>query len=538
MNLPQDPPPRFELPLPFWQRVVLTILSAATLSLLSPPLNWHGLHWFAYLPMFLALHPTDVRSNVRLSWLYGAVAMGTLFRWITYPMTDIAGIPLPLALGILALFALVFGATYMVLWPAVHPLRRALGPAWIFVFAALEVSIEWFSMYALLFPYQHGVSQYRFPYVWQLASVTGVWGVSYLLFVANAALAEGVFRWRERKAYPQRTGFGVAALLAAVVLFSTWRYESLSKAIAEAPVLRVAQLQSDKDMVYRMSHGSKEAWTEWMLQTRKVPAGGADLVVWPEGACPFNLNTVGDAAKMIGDEARRGGWEMVVGAGTRVRAVDAELGEERVSVFNSVYFFDKQGEIQDHYSKIVPLPFGEYVPLRNVLPRRWVAEWADMLHIGDFRAGEQAIVFQGSTARIATPICYEAILPRVCRMFDNPTLLVTVTNDAWFGKDLNPYQHAMLAAVRSMELGVPMVRSAYSGVSMIVEPNGDITSETEPFQRVNRVVPVHLASFPTVYAQFGDWFAVLCLIAALYGVNRARRDLFPARWLARLGLQD
>lgn len=528
-------PPRFALPGPLPLRVVAVVLTAALLPVIAPPLNLHWLQWISFAPMMLVLDPQDQRTNVRLSWLYGAVAVGLIFQWITYPMVDIAGIPAVLALAVLLLFALVFGAPYMLLWPTVHPLRRAIGPAWIFVFAALEVVVEWLSMWALLFPYQHGNPQYRFPYTFQLASITGVWGVSYLVFLVNGAIAEAVLRWREREPYPRAIGGAVGAIVALVVVFSSWRYHWVSAAVEESPVIRVAQLQSDRGMEYRMSHSPQEAWSEWMIQTRRVPAGAADLVVWPEGASPFDLNSLPEARDLIAAEARRGGWEMVVGAGTRLRQVDPTIGEERVTVFNSVYFFEKDGDVQGHYDKIVPLPFGEYVPLRGVVPDGWIRAWADMLHIGDFQAGEEAVVFEGEAARIATPICYEAILPRVCRMFREPTLLVNITNDAWFGTDANPYQHAMLAAARSTELGVPLVRVAYTGVSMIVEPDGDISAETEPFARVNRVVPVHTAHVPTVYAAIGDWFPALCLLAAMWGVSRARHDLFPARWLARLG---
>jgi apolipoprotein N-acyltransferase len=521
-------PARFPLPPPRPARLAAVVLSAAALSLVSPPLNLHWLQWFVYVPMFLALDPLDMRSNIRLSWLYGIVGVGLLFRWIVDTIAIFSPIPIPLAAGILLLFAAVFGAQYIALWPAVHPLRRALGPWWVVVFPALEVAIEWVAMQLLLFPYQHGVTQYRNPYVWQLASVTGVWGVSYLVFLVNAALAEAVFRWREHAPFPRPLAAGVGGFVLLVVAGSTWRYGRLTDRLEDAPVLRVAQLQSDKGMEYRLSHGSREAWSEWLGQTRRIPAGAADLVVWPEGACPYDLNSVQDARDLLGAEARRGDWEMVVGAGTRVRTANAELGESRVSVFNSVYFFEKDGEVQGYYNKLVPLPFGEYVPLRGILPDEMIRDWADLLNIGDFQAGEEATVFTGEGARIATPICYEATLPRVCRSFQQPSLLVTVTNDAWFGDTANPHQHAMLAASRAMELGVPMVRSAYTGVSMIVEPTGDISFETEPFALVNRVATVRLASFPTFYAAWGDWFPTLSLLLALFGVARARRHAQPA----------
>jgi len=90
-----------------------------------------------------------------------------------------------------------------------------------------------------------------------------------------------------------------------------------------------------------------------------------------------------------------------------------------------------------------------------------------------------------------------------------------VTNDAWFGDTSGPHLHAMLASARSTELGIPMFRSAYTGVSMVVEPHGKILYETNPFQRVNRIAQVRMASIPTLYRRLGDWFVTLCAAGLL-----------------------
>ncbi|MEQ1567226.1 MAG: apolipoprotein N-acyltransferase [Myxococcota bacterium] len=508
-----------------WHATLATVLAAAALPLLAAPYDLHALHWIVYLPMFWALDPVDVRRNRRLAWLYGTVGVGLLFWWIVHTIVVFSPIPWFGAVPILGLFAAVFGAPYIALWPAVHPLRRVIGPWWVVVFPALEVVIEWVSMKVLLFPYQHGVSQYRFPYTWQLASVTGVWGLSYLVFLVNAALAEVLYRARESRPFPVGPVVGAAAAWVATVAFGAWRYSSVTERVEAAPVLKVAQLQSDKGMEYRMSHSPREAWNEWLAATQQIPPGAVDLVVWPEGASPYDLNeTPGRrnlARELLSEEARRGGHQLVIGGGTRIREADAEMGEARTRVFNSVYVFDRDGTELGHYDKMVPLPFGEYLPLAKYLPRGL----ASGLNIGDFEAGTEPRVFDVGAAHLATPICYEAILPDTCRRFEGATLLVNGTNDAWFGDTASPHQHAMLAASRSIELGVPMIRSAYTGVSMVVEANGDIHDETEPFTAVSRPVQVHLASFETPYRRFGNWFVGVCLLVVVVGAARLTRPL-------------
>jgi apolipoprotein N-acyltransferase len=478
--------------------------------------------------MFAVLDPAGGRRNAWLGWLYGIVGVGLLFRWMVFTITIFSpGMPAGGAQGVLVLFSLVFGAPYALLWWSVHPLRRRLGPWWITAWPALWVVVEWLSMYVLLFPYNHGVGQYRVPTTWQLASVTGVYGLTWLVFFVNAALAETLFRWREERRLWLVPPAVAAATLSAVILFGWWRYERVEARLREAPVLRVAQLQSSSGMDIRMQQPADEEFAEWIEMTRAIVPGTTDLVVWPEGASPYDLLSSpgrrNAAADAIRETVRAGGFDLVAGGGRRVRHKDPATGKSSFEAFNSVYWFKDDGSPAPHYDKMVPLPFGEYLPFGDLFPGL-----GRSLGIGDFQEGHEPIVFDGTDVRAATPICYEAILPWVCRLFRDADLLVNVTNDAWFGDTANPHQHAMLAATRSVELGVPMVRSAYTGISLVVEPHGVIHAETAPFQRVARIVPVRVAKMDTPYARFGDWFVGVCamglLLAGLRSRTAARRD--------------
>jgi apolipoprotein N-acyltransferase len=163
---------------------------------------------------------------------------------------------------------------------------------------------------------------------------------------------------------------------------------------------------------------------------------------------------------------------------------------------------------------MVPLPFGEYLPLASTFP--WLA--ARIEGPGNFRAGEEAVVFDLSGTRVATPICYEGILGYVCDRFEAPDLIVNVTNDAWFGDGAASDLHGMLVTARATEMGIPVFRSAYSGISWVTEPHGRIYAETSLFVEENRVVPVRVGRVWTVYSWLGDWFVGFCaaLLAALW----------------------
>lgn len=515
---------------PMLLRVTVTALAAASLSLLTSPFNWAWLHWVALVPMFWALREGEPRSNRWLAFLYGTLGVALLFRWLGGTIMTFSNLGWPIAALAVLLFAIVFGSPYLLLWGSVHPLRRRLGSLWIVALPALQVVIEYATMYVFLFPYNHGATQYRTPWMWQIVSITGVAGLSYALFFVNASLAEVLYRRREGKAPPWPWLAASALLVVGVLGFGAWRHAAVEATLAAAPTLRVGIVQTDKTMVQRFTESRRRMILDWIEATERLSAANddVDLVVWSEGASPANVHDGAVYTRLAG-LAREGGFELFVGGGTdephaypeteaewaAERARDPALrelrgrepGDQWWERYNSVYLFGRDGQIRGRYDKLVPLPFGEYLPLSDTFPilREWIKG------PGDFRAGKEATVIEGETARIAAPICYEAILPYQVRRFDDPDLLVNPTNDAWFARP-GPEQHAMLAVGRATELGIPLVRSAYTGVSMVVEPHGDIVHEVPVLQASEAVVPVRMARVPTVYARLGDWFTAACAV--------------------------
>ena len=502
-------------------RLAVTILAALALLLVAPPIGWHALQWLVYLPFFWVLREDRPRANLFFSAVYGVVAVAGIFSWIVDTVALFSNIPLPGAVAILLLFSAVFGSPYILLWVAVHPLRRRFGGLWIVLIPSLQVLIEFAERYVFLFPYNHGVGQYQFLPVWQIVSVTGIWGATWLVWFANCSLAEALYRRRERRPPPVRILAGTATLLALVMALGAWRVSRVEAALANGSVLRVAQIQSPMTMPERLRTPARVTFDFWRSETAKLASGEADLVVWPEGASPYSLQQ-DRVAEVIGALATAGDFEMVIGGGARER--NPNSGEKTgLIAFNSVYHVDREGRLTGRYDKRVPLPFGEYLPLKGT-SLSFLVDWVE--GVGNFRAGTEAVLL-GGQHRYATPICYEATLGQVCRLFANPDLIVTVTNDAWFGDTRQPYLHEMMAAVRATELGVPMFRSAYTGVSAVIEPHGHIKARTKPFEYVNRVVPVRLAKMETLYVRWGDWFVVAC--AALFvGAALYRRGHAPA----------
>ena len=203
--------------------------------------------------------------------------------------------------------------------------------------------------------------------------------------------------------------------------------------------------------------------------------------------------------------------------------------------YNSAYAFDRKGELNGRYDKMIPLPFGEYIPLSGTFPilNQLISG------PGDFRAGDVPLTFHATTAdgspyTYSVPICYEAILNLSMWWLYAGTeaepvdLFVVITNDAWFGDTSSPHQHAMLTTIQALQFGRPMARLAYTGVSWVVDVDGRIRHETAPFTDVVDVAELPLVKVDTVYVRGGWVFPYICVIIALGGIFVARRREEPA----------
>jgi apolipoprotein N-acyltransferase len=503
-------------------RVAAVILAGATLAVVSPPVNLHWLHWLILVPVFWALRRGEGATNAILGWIAGFACVGSNFIWLPESIIRFSNVPDFLAYQVVHLFAFGFSIPYALVFGAVWWFRDRVGPWWIAIIPALQVLTEFWG--PALFPYYHGVSQYRVAWTWQLASVTGVTGVSYLIFLTNCALAEILFRRREGRPFPAIPVAAAAAVFLANLGFGAWRSAAVEAEVATWPVARISQIQLGITMEERMSQPAAKTLQDWIKATQSLRGQEVDLVVWPEGATPYDPRQL-RVNEVMGRIAETLDAPIIFGGGFAERKTDPETGLKYVEQRNSIYHMGTDGELITRYDKMVPLPFGEYLPFADTFPiLKEIIKGP-----GDFEKGTEPVFFEGETGdghrfSITTPICYEAILSRF--VSDNLTgsdLFLNVTNDGWFGDTAAPHQHAMLSAVRAMELGTPMDRLAYTGISMLILPSGRILEETEPFTDVMRVIEVPVGHIKTVYRTLGDVFPWACTLLVIGAAGFARR---------------
>jgi len=233
-----------------------------------------------------------------------------------------------------------------------------------------------------------------------------------------------------------------------------------------APGARIRIVQANIEQHHKWDPDKRAAWFRRHLELSAEPAEGpVDLVVWPESAVPYQIEREPVVRELLGQAAPRGGY--LVTGGDRF-----ELERQPPIAANSVFALDEAGTIVGRYDKVDLVPFGEYLPWRTVLERIGL----EKLTYGtiDFvpGPGRRTIRLAGLPA-FGPLVCYEAIFPgRAIDPTDRPEFLLNLTNDAWFGHSSGPYQHAAMATLRSVEEGLPLVRAANTGISLVTDALG------------------------------------------------------------------
>ena len=190
---------------------------------------------------------------------------------------------------------------------------------------------------------------------------------------------------------------------------------------------------------------------------------------------------------------------------------------------NSAYLLGPDGEETGRYDKMHLLPFGEYVPLGDLL--FFVKKLVPV--IGTFIPGNEPKIFEAGMGKFGVLICFEAIFPRVVRRMRGAQFLVNITNDAWFGKTAASEQHLSMVAFRAVEFRMPIARSANTGISALIEPTGKIRKRSPLFEEWIHADAVSLKKgAPSVYAETGDMFAYSCVFVfgMVFLMFRSKRD--------------
>ena len=501
-------------PTPF----VLTIAGALTMLLALPPNSCGLLAGVAMVPLLIAIvSATTMRRAFLCGWLFGTLLVALAIAWLEPAVQRFGEFPSWLSWALFALVVSQSGLTLGVFAALLIRVRRRFPVLPMAMLAPILLTTAEFIV-PRPFDWNIGVTLASHPWITQVADITGIIGLSFLIAMVNGALFDAFAAKLRRRALPWWSLACTLTMIAASLAYSQYRIADIDSRRSLAPALRIGAVQgnislsdgSDPDLAPRLLE-------RYLRKSQQLVRRGAELVIWPETAFPYlHVMTPGAAQTEVTRVMRELGVPLLVGMvseGSATPGTDFDL-------YNSVYLIAANGHIQGRYDKHRLFPVREYIPLGDYFP--FLNEWFSPR----YTAGAQRTVLPLGPHRIGPMICYEDIQPGFVRDLAplRPNLLVTLSNDSWFGADAAPQQHMALAVFRSIEMRLDMVRVSTNGVTAIIDAAGRVTVQTravdpetlpgvKAFGLIGTVAM--LDGGHSFYARFGPIFAWLNLLAAL-----------------------
>ncbi|MEV5017469.1 apolipoprotein N-acyltransferase [Streptomyces sp. NPDC053780] len=477
-----------------WWRSAAAVLAGAlpVLAFPGPALWWWA--WFALVPWILLARtaPTGRRAAYD-GWCAGFGFMLAMHHWL---------------LPNLHVFTFVIAALLGALWaPWGRLVRRLLGgaPSAGRVAAALLVLPSGWLAAELVRSWQGlggpwgmlGSSQWEVAPALRLASVGGVWLLSFLVVAVNVAVAVLVAVRRAR--VPALAG--LVATAAATSAAWVWSPRPDTDERAVIAVVQPGVVEGADSADRRFDREEK--------LTRGLADRDLDLIVWGESSVGFDLDDRPDLARRLVALSRETGAEILVN-------VDARRSD-KPGIYKSSVLVGPDGPTGDRYDKMRLVPFGEYVPARSLLG--WATSVGEAAGEDRRRGTEQVVMNVGDGLRIGPMVCFESAFPDMSRQLaaDGAEVLVAQSSTSTFQHTWAPAQHASLAALRAAETGRPMVHSTLTGVSAVYDANGKrIGSRLGTDASTARVYEIPLTHGTTPYVRLGDWtvHAALVILAA------------------------
>jgi apolipoprotein N-acyltransferase len=547
LRTPAAPPPfaRLTLPRSIFLGLVTAVLLDFCFPIAGPPRAWQPLlAWIALVPLLFALlsesaaaHPRYLRSAALTGYLCGVLWYILNCYWIYQTMLYYGGVPPFGSAGIVLLFSAVLGLYFGLFGFLLAFFRRRFGLAWALVLAPfLWTALDLAAARITSVPWdQLGYSQIDNIPLTRLAPIAGVYGITFVLVAANAFLLAD---WLPaRRVHPWRRFAVRIAVLALIVAVIAW------PAPPPAPTSAYAILLQPNIQVSANSGWTGNEWhgdLPWLLQQdartctpayRGLPHPGAPqttpsasapntpppgVILWPETASWF-----------LSSDARTLTAVATVATTAHAPFIAGMEGLDATGSYNSALFVRADGSVAGRYDKIHLVPFGEYIPDRNLF---FFAK--KLTHqLVDLQRGHTRNVFATDGHTFGVFICYESIFANEIRPFalNGAQVLVNLSDDGWYGDTSAPWQHLAMTRMRAVENHRWLLLDTNNGVTTVIDPRGRVTLSAPRHTLTTLVARYGYESDLTFYTRHGDVFAWLCcfLVIAAVGLALLRRQRVP-----------
>jgi apolipoprotein N-acyltransferase len=502
---------------------LLVLLSAVLQILIFPLPNLYMLCWVAITPLLIALLRTrqpgalQLRAGIKLlpanplqafllAYVCGILWYAGTCYWIYSVMHQYGGVNTPAGIGILILFCLYL-AIYHGVFGLLVSLLAGSGPfnlRALLLSPVLWVAVELARTRVTGFPWGLlGTTQVDNIPLARIASVTGVYGLSFEIMLVNAALAATFLAPREK-----RKRLALATVIAALIL--------QAGILIPVPASRAdhhAVLVQANVPILEGSDWTKTYFNDTLRDLTETSLAGQsgaphpDLIVWPENPAPFYTSDplFRDAVSNVAQQSNS--WVLAGSVGIRNASATPNQTTE---IYNSAALIGPNGDWVSRYDKVHLVPFGEYVPFKNIF------SFAGGLtkEVGDFSRGTSRAPLDAGGTKLGVFICYESIFPDEVRQFANngAQVLVNISNDGWYGDSGAYAQHLKQSRMRAVENDRWLLLDTNTGVTAAIDPNGRIIISAPRKTRTALPVSFALSNATTFYTRHGDWFAYLCAI--------------------------
>ena len=449
------------------------------------------------IALYAACQEGSVRRVVLRFYLYNLGLFGVGVSWIFVSINEFGNASVFLSISLVALFVFAYS---LVCLPQAYLYSRYFRTTQIYravSFSALWVLQEWFRSWFLTgFPWLfvgYGVMETPFE---NIAPIAGVFGVSLVAVIFGVTLYLAITQGSWRLMVP-----GLALFFASVSISYvsfTQHERTVSVSLIQGNIDQHKKwLPENRELIYDLYKGSSE--TEW----------GRDLVIWPEASITLLREQASGVLAELDRRASISGSALLLGIPDR----------DSSGAFQNTLIALGEGEGQ--YIKRRLVPFGEYVPLEEFL--RGLIDFFDLPMSRNIPGPNEQVPVLAGGNRLSLSICYEVVYPNLVRLSSKSSdLLVTVSNDTWFGSSIGPWQHFQMARMRALENGRTMIRATNNGVTALVNYRGEVTEQLPQFQFGILRAEAEVRSGATPFNQFGTWpVLVLCLIFLGIAVQRS-----------------
>jgi len=495
-------------------------LTGVLLVLAFPNYDIEWLAWIAFVPLLLGIRGRKPWQAFLMCWFCGMIFFLGITPWWIKEFQSVSIFASGLGYLYLSLYFALFGLFLGFILRRIEVSLLLAAPVWV-LFEYLRSNLSFLAFPWVLLGHTHYLN---LPLL-QVATFTGVYGVSFVIMLANGAIADVVAYWIEKKHQGRRKFIsnpiygGVVVLVIILILWvAGWR--TLPRESSGRP-FSVAVVQGNIPQRIKWNREYREQiLSQYESLTEEAARSKPQLIIWPETSTPgYILKDMTLLQRMV-SITRRTQTHFLVGSAEYPKFEKTPEKARRSG--NTALFFSPQGKILDQYIKIRLVPFGEYVPYEEIIP------WPDFIVQKGKRnfdiAGTEATLFGVEGTRFGTLICWEVLFPDLTRNLvkKGADFVINLTNEAWFGRIAFPYQMLSSCVFRAVENRVNLVRCANTGISCFIDPygrvTGRVTNEGKDIFVSGSLNQKILVSPPgTFYTLYGDILVYGC-IAFLVGI--------------------